>query len=243
MALVDALHLALGPSAYAEPFDPHTFLKMPANALVNAGYLAVAAFWILWAANLPSSDPRRPVRARFIAFAGLGALYGPIQFWRIVSQAPVAAMLDQWITLPFFGAFCAWALALLRPSRTRTRSTAIVGASIASYGLAFALPHGFVLALAVHLAGAVALGAALLLRAPRALWPPFLGALCCCAAFVVLKQADFALAAYAPFQRLTGHFWSKLGDCGQLFFALALFARAERALAEPQKLAPALHSP
>jgi hypothetical protein len=231
VSLLDAISVPSGPSAYAEPFDPHSALKMPANALVNAAYLLVAAFWIFWALRRTPDDPHHRVRLRFLAFALLGAAYGPIQFWRIVTQDPLPAVLDQWITLPFFGAFIAWALELLRPaSRPAIRAALILAASIASYALAFALPDGFVLALSVHLAAAVALGVALLKRAPQMLWPPFVAALACCAAFVVLKEADFALAAYAPFQRLTGHFWSKLGDAGQFFFALELFRRAHRAI-------------
>lgn len=35
-----------GPSAYAEAFAAETFLKMPANALVNVGYLVVGGYWL-----------------------------------------------------------------------------------------------------------------------------------------------------------------------------------------------------
>ena len=234
MSWLDAIDVPLGPATYAEPFDPHSLLKMPANALVNGAYLLVAAGWLGWCARLPASDPRRAVRLRFAGFALLGALYGPLQFWRIVTQDKLPAVLDQWITLPFFAAFCAWALQLLRPTpRPALRTAALLALSVASYGLCWLTPSGFVLALAAHLLAAVALGIALLRRAPRELAGPFAGALCCCVAFVVLKEADFALADFAPFQRLTGHFWSKLGDAGQIHFSLALFAAAHRALPGP----------
>ena len=225
-SLLARLHLHLGPAAYAEPFAPHTLLKMPANALVNLAYLLVAAGWLAWALRRPDDDPRRPVRARFMGLALLAGIYAPIQFWRITTQQPLAAMVDQWVTLPFFGAFCAWALELLRPApRPGRRFAAILAGSTGSYALAFAMPHGFVLALAVHITAALALGIALVRRTPS-LALPFAAALLCCVGFVALKEADFALATCAPFRRLTGHFWSKLCDAGQLHFALLLFARA-----------------
>jgi len=229
----DAIAVPAGPAAYAEPFDAQSFLKMPANALVNAAYVLVALGWLAHCAKLDVTNPLHRVRGRFVAFALLGAIYGPLQFWRIVTQAHLPGVLDQWFTLPFFGAFCAWALQIVRPAKhPARRMAAIMTLSIASYALALVDANGFVIALAVHIVSALALGLMLLARAPSKLAAPFVGALVCCAAFVGFKEADFALATFAPFQRFTGHFWSKLGDAGQVHFALALFAAVHRALPE-----------
>jgi len=45
LELFDSMTVETGPAAYAEAFDSNTFLKMPANALVNLGYLVMGGSW------------------------------------------------------------------------------------------------------------------------------------------------------------------------------------------------------
>ncbi len=42
--MFDSIDVPAGPAAYAETFAADTFLKMPANALVNVGYLLVGGY-------------------------------------------------------------------------------------------------------------------------------------------------------------------------------------------------------
>ena len=209
---------------------------MPANALVNLAYLLVAAYWARALSRLTPDDPRWPGRRWFAAMALLGGVYGPIQFMRTVTQARGWAVLDQWVTLPFFALVIAWNVALRDApgARTAARNGAILAVSIASYGLVLVSPEGFVIALAAHLALAIGTSIVTLREGRFTNVAAFAGAFACCAAFVVLKEADFALARSSVlFTRLTGHFWSKLGDAGQLHFALCFFAGAYRARAIP----------
>ncbi|MFL5319428.1 MAG: hypothetical protein ACJ790_07205 [Myxococcaceae bacterium] len=217
MSLFDAIDVPLGPSTYAESFAADTLLKMPANALVNAGYVLVGAYWLWRAVKLRE----RADRDYFIAFALLAIAYGPIQFTRIVTQARWAGILDQWITLPFFALALSWNL---KVQGRRAYPAQIVLASISSYLLAAFIPHGFELVLGVHIA--VVLAASLpTLSASRA-WAPFTLAVISCVMFVALKKADFALAELGM-TRFTGHFWSKVGDFLQIHFTALFFLRAQ----------------
>jgi hypothetical protein len=235
VSLWDGVEVPLGASTYAEPFAADTLLKMPANALVNVGYLLVAAYWLLECRRWPESDPRRPWRAYAMAMACLAGIYGPIQFWRIVSQSKPAAVLDQWITLPFFGLVVAWNLARRSspsPTNSRPALTALLMlASVASYGLAWINADGFVWALSAHLILVVGTSIDALVHDRFETQRPFMLALLCCIGFVVLKEADFALAALAPFQRFTGHFWSKICDALQIHFVLRFITEGQLARA------------
>jgi hypothetical protein len=52
----------------------------------------------------------------------------------------------------------------------------------------------------------------------------FIYAVASCTAFVVLKLLDHHLATQHPgFKIVSGHFLSKLGDIGQIYFALKFF--------------------
>lgn len=226
--LLDGMDLPVGAAHYAEPFDAGSFLKMPANALVNVAYVLVGLYWLHRVMRRPESLPAGE-RGFFLALSTGACLYGPVQFLRIVSQHRAAALLDQWVTLPMFALVSLWGLLRrMPPGPTRTR---LVGAgmavSVASYGLAFFLPRGFELVLLAHIAAA-ALVCGRELRAARWALPvvwPFAAALLACAAFVGLKHFDHALAQRAPWPRLTGHFWSKIGDALQIHFVLLFFAR------------------
>lgn len=229
-SLLDRIPLELGPAAYAEPFAADTFLKMPWNAVVNGLYLVVCAFWLLRLAKVGSDPLIAPWRGWFTAMALLGGIYGPIQFTRIVTQAPLSAVLDQWVTLPFFALVIAWNLELSH-GRSPARTAALVLGSFASYGAVFLLADGFVAMLTLHLIGAVATSIATLRAGRLQALRPFMGALIGTIAFVVLKEGDLWLGRTLPslFGTLTGHFWSKWGDAAQLHFALAFFEASLRA--------------
>ena len=224
-ALFEKIAVESGGAAYAEPFDAASFLKMPANALVNVGYLILGLYWLRRV--LKEHGPReRPGRRFFLWLAGLGFTYGFIQFFRIVTQGRLFGILDQWITLPFFGLVFAWNVSLHQRASPSTRSAttaAILFASTLSYGLALVSPDGFEGALAVHLVLVVASCLWTLKVARLRNLAPFLFALAACSAFVVLKKLDHTLLPYAPLGRLTGHFWSKIGDILQLHFVLRFF--------------------
>jgi hypothetical protein len=191
LSLLDAIPVPLGPATYAEPFDPQSLLKMPANALVNAGYFVVAAYWLREASRWPAHDPRARDRGYFMAFALMAAGYGPLQFWRIVTQAHLAGVLDQWTTPPFFAFLAGWNL-LRAPGgeKWRARLPWLLVASALSYGLVLFVENGFVIVLALHLALAIATSVEALRIDQLESLAPFALALLCCVGFVVLKEGD-----------------------------------------------------
>jgi len=46
MSLFSRIPVSTGPDEYAEPYDEHSVLKMPANALVNLVYLLIGVCWL-----------------------------------------------------------------------------------------------------------------------------------------------------------------------------------------------------
>jgi len=212
----------IGPAGYAEPYDPQSLLKMPANALVNLAYPVVGLYWLR---RIGSVDGPPRERVMFGAFATGAILYGVVQALRIVTQFRAFAIADQWITLPFFAGVVVFNLRLATPRRDlRAPTVLIMTLSVASYVFVAGVDDGFERMLALHIAIAVVSCAHRLWRSSgRGGWA-FCLALLSCSAFVGLKLADHQLAAVAPFSRLTGHFWSKIGDALQLHFILVFFA-------------------
>lgn len=215
--MFETVDVPAGPAAYAEAFASDTLLKMPANALVNVGYLLVGGYWLYRATRPPISE--RADRGYFVAFAALAILYGPVQFVRIVTQDRMAGIADQWLTLPFFALAIAWNLRLQARAAV---AVPLVAASCASYLFAVVHPRGFEIALAIHIAAVIATSVPTLRMAGRPGIAPFVLAIICCAMFVGLKKADFALAELGMV-RFTGHFWSKVADFLQIHFAAAFF--------------------
>jgi hypothetical protein len=88
--------------------------------------------------------------------------------------------------------------------------------------------HGFDHDLALHTAIVVALAVAVMYTSPDAgaIARPFLLSLCCLIGFAGLKLTDHALAERwpVPFRTLTGHFWSKVADFGQIHYAFEWIA-------------------
>lgn len=197
-------------------------LAMPFNSLVNAAYTLLGLYWLRRDAGAPAGSGhghRRRLRYLKDVFAAMALLYGPVQWLRVATQARPAALLDQWVTLPIFAWPVVWCLYLdwgWRPGWF----LAVEGLALASYGLALLHPCGFEVALGAHIAAAV--GQALRARGRHgtASSGAYLAlAMLSCLGFVGLKLYDHELARWPVFQRLTGHFWSKVCDVLQFHFA------------------------
>ncbi|XP_077185821.1 transmembrane protein 187 [Paroedura picta] len=220
----DGVHTDVGYEHYAEPTVPGwpVPVAMPANSLVNVGYVLLGWHW-----HCRSPSGSRRGRARYLqeTFALMALLYGPVQWLRLGTQSHRAAVLDQWLTLLIFAWAAVWCHFLERGWRPGT-FLAMEAASLASYGLALLHPQGFELALGGHIlvvlwkvfraqrrqgdatsAGIVGLGVA------------------SCLGFVCLKLWDQELARWAPFRRLSGHFWSKICDILQFHCAFLFCVR------------------
>jgi len=214
----------LGVEHYAEKGDPSTFLKMPANASVNLGYVLVGIHW-LWETRKLQKKLKDQAFFYYM-FSWMSLFYGFVQFGRIVTQARLFAVMDQWFTLPFFAWIVCWNEFVYRGCWDTGRYLAIMRISIFSYFAVLFHDQGFEAVLGLHILAALAYSV-------RTQGKPGLGtersrlsfilALYSCAGFVFLKLADFYLARYSFFQTLTGHFWSKVCDVAQIYFAANFF--------------------
>ncbi|XP_010989759.3 transmembrane protein 187 isoform X1 [Camelus dromedarius] len=218
----DGVSVQVGLEHYAEApvAGLPAFLAMPFNSLVNLAYVLLGAYWLQRKPSTPGCPPevRRACYLKDV-FAGMALVYGPVQWLRVASQTRPAAVLDQWLTLPIFAWPVAWCLYLDRGWKPWL-FLAVEGLSLCSYGLALLHPCGFEFTLGAHIAAAV--GQALCTQgrrgSPSSGMYLALGVLCCLG-FVVLKLYDHQLAQWCLFQRLTGHFWSKVCDMLQFHFA------------------------
>ncbi|XP_072533175.1 transmembrane protein 187 [Salminus brasiliensis] len=203
---------------YAERAVPHfpAFLAMPFNCLVNVGYVVVGAYWL----RAPGLEHERALFYAKDVFALMALLYGPVQWARLATLRRAPAVLDQWFTLPIFAWVPVWCGAVAR-GWSAGRALAAEACSLLSYALALLHERGFELALAAHIAAAVH-SAAVLQRArgDAVSLRYFALAALACAGFVALKLLDHPLAQWWPFQRLTGHFWSKVCDVLQFHYSL-----------------------
>ncbi|XP_062926697.1 transmembrane protein 187 [Mobula hypostoma] len=224
--VMDGVWTELGYEHYAErplAWLPRC-LAMPANSLVNLGYVALGAHW-LWRQAAGGDSYHKD------AFAWMVLAYGPVQWARIASQSQRPAVLDQWLTLPIFAWVSVWAAYLLAgqedgKSRRHSSALAVEAASIASYGLALVHRRGFEIALGCHIATAVLAGLAAQRRLGDAVSHRYLLlAVASCFGFVGLKLLDLPLAGLDPglgllSGPLSGHFWSKLCDLLQIHYSL-----------------------
>ncbi|XP_008069736.1 transmembrane protein 187 [Carlito syrichta] len=218
----DGVFVEVGHEHYAEVpvASLPAALAMPFNSLVNLAYVLLGVYWL----RRDAGDAGRSVgqrRAGYLkdVFAAMALLYGPVQWLRIWTQARPAAVLDQWLTLPIFAWPVAWCLCLdggWRPCRLLV----IEGLSLSSYGLALLHAQGFEVALGVHVAAAVGQALRTHRQSGSASSATYLAlGVLSCLGFVVLKLCDHHLARWRLFQRLTGHFWSKVCDVLQFHFA------------------------
>ncbi|RMX37029.1 hypothetical protein pdam_00005066 [Pocillopora damicornis] len=82
--IFERVNVELGLEYYAEKGDPSTFLKMPANASVNLGYLLVGLYW-LW--KIRKLEKKLKDQAFFYyLFSWMSVFYALVQFGRIVTQ-------------------------------------------------------------------------------------------------------------------------------------------------------------
>lgn len=220
--IFEGVSVQVGLEHYAEPVVASlpTFLAMPFNSLINMAYMLLGWAWLRRGPGGPK-QPSTACRARYMqhVFASMALLYGPVQWLRIGTQARTAALLDQWVTLPIFAWPVAWCLYLDRGWQPLC-FLGLECLSLCSYGLALLHPQGFELALAGHIAAALGQGLRTQQRHGCALSAAYLVlAVLSCLGFVGLKLCDHQLAHWPLFQRLTGHFWSKVCDVLQFHFA------------------------
>ncbi|XP_075785224.1 transmembrane protein 187 [Pelodiscus sinensis] len=215
---LDSVAVEVGYGHYAEPPVPWlpAALAMPCNSLVNLGYVALGWRWF------PRRGSGRP-RYLQAVFALMALGYGPLQWARLWSQHPRLAVLDQWATLPIFAWAGLWCHVLAQGWEPRCAGLTMA-ASLLSYSLALAHSRGFEVALGAHVAGVAAAAWRAQRRRGDAAsgWTAAAG-FTACLGFVALKLADLWLAQWGPFQRLSGHFWSKVCDVLQ-FHCAFLFA-------------------
>jgi hypothetical protein len=225
---------------YAEQLPSWWPWYLSPNLLVNIGYLIVGQYWHRY--SMTTYGRLQPYCHNIIVtFAALALAYGPIQGLRVITQTRTWSIMDQWITLPFFG-WAIYSCIILRwyPNHFRGYLSIIVMLiSLSSYCLAIWLPpHGFEIALGLHMIPVLILVVYLsatpvpskskplpgpLVVSKRSRLVDLLLGLICCLSFVVLKLADHWLANIHPvFHIISGHFLSKIGDFGQIHFLLCI---------------------
>ncbi|XP_040261641.1 transmembrane protein 187 [Bufo bufo] len=218
--VLDTVSTELGYSHYAEKPIPGFpgFLSMPFNSLINLGYVILGIYWL---AQDEKATVMKGQNGRYLKniFSWMAVVYGPVQWARIWTQTQWAAVLDQWFTLPIFAWAIIWCNSILNSWGSK-HFLAVEFFSLSSYFLSKVHPQGFELALAVHILWAFTSG----LRLQRKYGDAtsrmyFVLAFVSCLGFVNLKLLDHWLAQYSVFQRLTGHFWSKICDILQFHYA------------------------
>lgn len=219
-SLFDEVQVDLSYDHYAEKRVDYLpgFLAMPCNCLVNLAYTCMGLYW-LWHRGDKETQQTRYMRE---VFAVMAVYYAPVQWTRLAVLRRGPAVLDQWFTLPIFAWVPVWINFIeCRPAKwSASRAAALELFSVLTYGFALAHERGFEGALGCHVALAVYKGVRVQrehgdLRTLRYL----LLAVMSCAGFVVLKLLDHWLARHRLFQRLTGHFWSKVCDVLQFHFS------------------------
>ncbi|XP_031151254.1 transmembrane protein 187 [Sander lucioperca] len=220
-SLFDEVEVDLSSDHYAEKMVDSLpgFLAMPCNCLVNLAYIYMGLYWLLWHRGVQETYQSRYMRE---VFAFMAVLYGPVQWTRLALLRRAPAVLDQWFTLPIFAWVPVWISFIERvPEKWRAMHAAAHELlSILSYGLALAHERGFELALGCHVVIAMFKGVRVQLAHGDGRTRGYLLlAVLSCAGFVVLKLLDHWLARYRLFQRLTGHFWSKVCDVLQFHFS------------------------
>ncbi|XP_015238708.1 PREDICTED: transmembrane protein 187 [Cyprinodon variegatus] len=215
------------------------FLAMPFNCVVNLGYIFMGLYWLLWSKAANETEQSCYLRQ---VFALMAVFYAPVQWTRLATLRRAPAVLDQWLTLPIFAWVPAWIDYIERaPGKWRPARAAVIElCSVASYGLALAHARGFEVALGCHVAIALYRGIRVQLKRGDARTMGYLQlAVMSCAGFVVLKLLDHWLAQHWIFQRLTGHFWSKVCDVLQFHYSFcfltALTDKAQRKSAAQRK--------
>lgn len=218
-SLFDGVLVDVSHEDYAEPRVEAlpALLRMPCNSVVNLLYPLLGLYWLRRGGGI---DPT--TRYMNDVFGLMALLYGPLQWTRLALLKRAPAVLDQWVTLPIFAWVPAWIRMIERvPAERRVRDAWLLElCSLLSYGLALVHERGFEAALCVHVAYAVFMGVRVQVKqGDRRTRRFLLLAVVSCAGFVVLKLLDRVLDRFWLFQRLTGHFWSKVCDVLQFHFS------------------------
>lgn len=229
-SLFSDVHVDLTYEHYAEQRLDYlpAFLAMPCNCLVNVGYILVGLYWLFWGGSIQETQESRYLRE---VFALMAICYAPVQWTRLATLQRAPAVLDQWVTLPIFAWIPVWIFYIEElPQRWRVwRAAALELCSVLSYGLALAHELGFEATLVCHVTFAVYKGVCL------QVWHGddrsrlhLLQAMVSCAGFVGLKLLDHRLSDLWLFQRLTGHFWSKVCDVLQFHYSFCFLTAVTR---------------
>lgn len=202
------------------------FLAMPFNCLINLGYILLGIYWLLQPVT-GRKDSRAVAYAKNV-FALMAIAYGPVQWVRLSTLRRAPSVLDQWFTLPIFAWVPVWCNVIV--NGWSSRYTVIVETcSILSYGLALLHDRGFEVALGCHIAFAVFKGVqAQKSHGDAVSMRYFCLAVLSCFGFVVLKLLDHTLAEHWMFQKLTGHFWSKVCDILQFHYGFCFLTHLSK---------------
>ncbi|KAM4019686.1 transmembrane protein 187 [Anomaloglossus baeobatrachus] len=226
--VLDTVSTELGYSHYAEKPIPGLpgLLSMPCNCLINLGYIFLGIYWL---AQDEKTTRIKDKNGRYLknVFAWMAIVYGPVQWVRLWTQTQWAAVLDQWFTSPIFAWAIIWSNSILKNWDSQ-RFLAVELLSFSSYFLSKIHPQGFELALAIHILWALTSGLRLQRKHGDSTTRMYLVlASISCFGFVILKLLDHWLAQYFVFQRLTGHFWSKICDILQFHYAFCFLAHLD----------------
>ncbi|KAM4662883.1 transmembrane protein 187 [Discoglossus pictus] len=227
--ILDAASTELGHSHYAEipvPWLP-SFLAMPCNSLINIGYIVLGIYWLRLDDKVIGIEDQRGHYLKNV-FSWMALAYGPVQWVRIWTQMHWAAVLDQWFTLPIFAWAFIWCNSILN-NWTTQHFLVVEALSLSSYFLCVLFRYGFEIALALHIFLSSASGLKLQFSCGDTSSKKYLVlALTSCLGFVSLKLLDHWLAEFLIFQRLTGHFWSKICDILQFHYAFCFLSHLDK---------------
>ncbi|ESO95831.1 hypothetical protein LOTGIDRAFT_56839, partial [Lottia gigantea] len=196
------------------------WFKMPFNTCINIGYILVGAYWCAITTLSMENKLISVVESYlFYIFNISAAYYGAVQTLRILTQRHEFAVLDQWLTLPFFMMVFIWGL-YLKYGWSPWRAAILMTLSLTSYCLTLLTPYGFEIVLGCHILWAVTGGVLAYQRYPSSHSQlNFILACLFCIGFVILKLLDLHLVQYhTVFTILSGHFLSKICDILQIYY-------------------------
>lgn len=232
-SLFDDVQVDLKYDHYAEKTVDYLpgFLAMPFNCLVNVGYILMGLFWLLKYEDKRETEDGRYMRE---VFAFMALFYGPVQWTRLAVLKRPPAVSDQWFTLPLFAWVPVW-IDFIEQGPGKVHAVTLELCSILSYGLALKFDRGFEAALGCHVALAVYKGVQVQLRRGNHHTLRYLIlAVLSCSGFVVLKLLDLWLAQFWVFQRVTGHFWSKVCDVLQFHYSFCFLTTLTHITQKPK---------
>ncbi|CAL1602428.1 unnamed protein product [Knipowitschia caucasica] len=233
-SLFDEVNVDLTYDHYAEQtvdFLPR-FLAMPFNSLINIAYTLMGLYWLLKYRDKSETKESRYHRE---VFAFMAVFYAPVQWTRLTVLKRAPAVLDQWFTLPIFAWVPVW-INSTHNKTTRKFALMVEICSVLSYGFALVFAWGFDAALLGHVLLAIYKGIQVQMHAGNQKTCKYLVlAVLSCSGFVVLKALDHWLAQFWVFQRVTGHFWSKVCDVLQFHYSFCFLTTLSQSSAVKAK--------